>query len=159
MSTNRFRISACALLAVLSGCATIMTPLNYAVPIDSDPPGATVKLDGAALGKTPCTVSLRRNGGKGRTVLLELDGHHPREAKIRAQGNGWIVGNLLFGGPLGLIIDLAGGSYYGLSDKPIRVPMVALTEPAPEAWAPAAAPRPEVSEVGLSPGDAWRRRR
>ncbi|MCU0867242.1 MAG: PEGA domain-containing protein [Planctomycetes bacterium] len=130
-------ITACVPVLALAGCATILGPRTFMIPVDSDPPGATVLHQGNALGVTPCTVPLRRNGRAGQELELRLDGHHPRLVMVQMAGTPWIAANALFPGLLGIVIDLAFGGGYGLDEAPLDVLMVAAHEAAPEPWTPA----------------------
>lgn len=130
-------IAACVPLLALAGCATILGRRTFLIPVDSDPPGATVLHQGNPVGVTPCTVPLRRNGSRGQELELQLAGHHPRSAMVPMAGTPWIAANALFPGILGIVIDLAFGGGYGLAETPLDVLMVPLHSLAPELWTPA----------------------
>lgn len=49
-----------ATVASAGGCATLIYGRSESVPVHSDPPGATVIVDGKPVGDTPLNVSLRR---------------------------------------------------------------------------------------------------
>jgi hypothetical protein len=107
-------IGAIVLLLACSGCATIITGAGQteSVRIVSEPPGATVKIDGNLVGITPTSASLTRKDD--HTVVLELAGFSPVTTHIHSGFNWWTVTNILWGGigcPIGLIVDLASGSF------------------------------------------------
>ena len=51
-------MAAAALVAMLAGCATVAPPA--VTQITSEPPGATITLDGNLLGSTPLTATIRK---------------------------------------------------------------------------------------------------
>lgn len=78
------------------------------------------------VGKAPVTVSLNRGAGffvpERYTVIFEKDGYEKKEIKVTSSMNGWYIGNILFGGIIGLlIIDPATGAMYSLSTKDTNV--------------------------------------
>lgn len=76
--------------------------------IRSNPPGAQVFIDGMTVGSTPFLANLRR---KIRHEIKILREGYLEEARVTRRGfNWWFVGNLIFGGPIGIITDLATGS-------------------------------------------------
>lgn len=93
---------------LMGGCATILNGDHQPVSFSSEPENATVKVDGVAMGKTPCVIPVARKGGDKfiefelngfKTVIVELDNH------IAAAG----FGNIIFGGIIGVGIDAASG--------------------------------------------------
>lgn len=118
-------------LFLMAGCASIIHGSMQNVDITSQPIGARIYIDGEDLGKTPHTVSLRRKGrAKGDkskkdfyAVKIELDGYYPYELKIKREMDGWFLGNLLFGGVIGVIIDASNGSMYKLTPDQIIAQM------------------------------------
>ena len=79
--------------------------------------GAAVLVDGEAVGNTPVVAKMSRN--ERHTITVKLEGYQPFEVKTSRHMNGWVIGNLVFGGPLGLIIDFADGAAYKLTPKEI----------------------------------------
>ena len=149
------RIVAIALLCLLfCSCGTIMGAGPKNVPIDSEPKGATVYYQGVPMGKTPCVVPVRKMS---LDLVLRLDGYHEQVAQVGKSGNGWIVGNILFGGVPGLLIDLFAGGTWVVSDHPLVVPLVTSDQPAPGPWKRPAPPSGRIGQQSqnTSPGDAW----
>ena len=113
-------------ISILS-CASIIHGPSQNVDFSSQPAGAKITIDGNNYGVTPKTVPLRRKGRlKGETgdkkeyeVKLELAGYYPYELKIKREMDGWFLGNLLFGGLIGIIIDASNGSMYKLNPDQI----------------------------------------
>jgi hypothetical protein len=111
------------LLLVTAGtmaCATIINGSSQDVAISSTPTGARVTLDGREYGVTPVVASLARK--KKHTVRIDLEGFAPHELQLNQSVSGWIAGNILFGGLIGLAIDAVTGSMYNL--KPDQVAAV-----------------------------------
>ncbi len=112
----------------LFGCATIVSKSEWPVTITSTPEGADVTItdltEGKKIytGKTPTTVTLSSKGGyfKGKTYKVEIqkEGYTSQTAEIRSTLNGWYLGNILFGGPIGLlIVDPLTGAMWTLEPK------------------------------------------
>lgn len=113
------------LLLPFASCATICNPGPDAVPISSQPPGATVFVDGAAVGVTPMTVILNRSGQ--RTILLRLAGYQDQQIALSTSFNGWFVGTLLLAPILGTVIDLLASNVTTWDTTPISVVLTPAT--------------------------------
>ncbi len=122
------------ILAVLflSGCATILSKSEWPVRIESTPEQADVTIidisNGKKVftGKTPTIVILSSKGGyfKGKTYRVEVskEGYATQSIEIRSTINGWYIGNLLFGGLIGLlIVDPLTGAMWTLDPKDINL--------------------------------------
>jgi hypothetical protein len=91
------------------GCATIMAGGGeQTVRINSTPTGAAVKIDGHEYGVTPTMAKLSRK--ETHLVQLQLAGYAPAETKLEKGLNGWVFGNIIFGGLFGLVVDVVSGS-------------------------------------------------
>jgi hypothetical protein len=97
---------------LLSACASIVSGTKQQVSLQSTPDGATVSVDGQQLGSTPITTELRRKDE--HTVRIELPGYQPYELTLTKHTNGWVFGNIVFGGLIGVIIDASNGAMYKL---------------------------------------------
>lgn len=107
------RISIIVILTLslfLQSCASIINGSRQKVKIDSFPSGATIIVSGQEMGVTPTKINLSRK--KSYSLELEKDGYETESAYITKQFNGWIWGNLIFGGPIGAIIDFGTGASY-----------------------------------------------
>lgn len=102
---------------LLSGCCTLVNTANQKISILSSPTGACVSIDDTKCGKTPLTKRLSRK--KMHTVKIELEGYTPFEITMNRSISGWIWGNVIFGGLIGIIIDVADGSIYKLTPEQI----------------------------------------
>ncbi len=122
------------LLAVLalSGCATMMAGGPDHVHVATNPAGATVFVDNAPVGQTPTTVTLDRAKPKAE-IRLELAGFAPITVTRGKSLNGWIWGNLLLGGLIGVLVDVAANNSEKFDDEPISVGFGANPPPGPEA--------------------------
>jgi hypothetical protein len=101
------------LIATLTACASIMHGGRQDVGFTSTPPNARILVDGSAVGNTPLTTKLERK--KPHTVRLELTGYQAFEAKLERKTSGWVWGNIVFGGVIGVVIDASTGGMYKLT--------------------------------------------
>lgn len=108
----------CALIMLASGCATIATGKFQNVPITSDPPGAKVRADTGESTTTPGGLLLYRN--KSYNLTAEYPGSEPQQAQLKNKVQGWFWGNILLGGIVGGIVDIASGSCDELLPKKVH---------------------------------------
>ena len=71
------------------------------------------------MGQTPVAPDLKRMDK--HIVRIELDGYEPYEFMIDRRVSGWVAGNILFGGLIGVAIDAATGSMYRLDPSEVDV--------------------------------------
>ena len=110
---------AVAVLCLIAyGCATIMHGSSQGIGIRSTPTGAQVSIDNEAFGSTPVVAKLSRK--KDHLVRIALEGYEPYETTITKSTSGWVWGNILFGGLIGLGIDAISGGLYKLKPKQIE---------------------------------------
>ena len=111
----------------LTGCASILGGGSHeTVRVSSNPAGARVRVvDGKGkevhTGTTPFSVSLKRGGGYFANAKYELKatapGYAAKNVPAHAKLNGWYVGNVLFGGLIGLlVVDPISGAMWDLPD-------------------------------------------
>lgn len=115
----------------LSGCASIISGKTQTMTFQSTPELSDITIlnrDGKKIhvGKAPVTVSLNRGAGffvpERYTVIFEKEGYEKKEIKVTPSMNGWYIGNILFGGIIGLlIVDPATGAMYSLNTKETNV--------------------------------------
>jgi hypothetical protein len=119
---------ACVVAGALTGCASIFNGSTQAVTIHSEPQeGAAVTVTNRAgqavhNGTTPLTLTLARGAGyfKGEiyTIRLQKAGFADKEITITPTVSGWYIGNILFGGLIGMIgVDPATGGMYVFPDS------------------------------------------
>lgn len=113
----------CAVLAVflITGCATIMHGSSQEVSISSNPSNAEVTVNQQPMGTTPVVLDLDRKDT--HRVAIELDGHLPYEMTLSRGVSGWVAGNIIFGGLIGLAVDAISGGMYKLSPEQITAEM------------------------------------
>jgi hypothetical protein len=119
------------LSAVALGCASIVSKTQRQITINSSPDQADVTITderGLKLlqGKTPTTVTLKTGGGyfKGKeyTVRIYKEGYGEQTVTISKKLNAWYLGNIIFGGLIGvLIVDPLTGAMWTLDPQEIYV--------------------------------------
>jgi hypothetical protein len=110
-------LTAIALISA-TGCGTIMHGTEQDIAISSNPTGGSVTIDGKPRGKTPATVALSRSDK--HIVKIELEGYMPYEMALTSSVSGWVWGNIVFGGLIGLAVDAASGGMYELNPEQVR---------------------------------------
>ena len=100
---------------VLTGCATIMHGTQQDVGFGSVPTNARITVDNQRSATTPTVMNLSRKDN--HIVRIELDGYLPYEATLTRGVSGWVWGNLVFGGLVGLAVDGISGGLYKLTPE------------------------------------------
>ena len=101
-----------------TGCATIVHGNRQTVTINSEPSGASVKVDGLK-GRTPFSASLARNNDY--VVSIKKEGYKEEQVQITKSFSGLsIIGNLFFL-LFGVVVDFASGSAYNLHPTDVNV--------------------------------------
>ncbi|MHC4076529.1 MAG: hypothetical protein ACYSRZ_09005 [Planctomycetota bacterium] len=111
----------CLLLCVsmlTGGCATVMTGKYQSVPITSEPPGVKVRADTGETVITPGRFHLLRN--EKHTLMAEYPGYESQQVRLHNKAQGWVWGNILLGGVIGLIIDCVSGASDELVPKEVH---------------------------------------
>jgi hypothetical protein len=108
----RIVLGTAALLSTVA-CASIMHGSNQSVAFNSTPAGASISVDGTPMGVTPAVLRLERKSE--HTVRLDLAGYAPFEMQLKKRLSGWVWGNIVFGGIIGVIVDGTTGAMYRLS--------------------------------------------
>lgn len=109
-------LSVIILITVFS-CASIVCGTKQDIQINSDPTGSQVSIDGVKY-TTPVVVKLKR--GSNHSLTFTKEGYKPFTMKIDKEFNSWVLGNLILGGPIGLIIDFVSGAAYKLSPEQVN---------------------------------------
>jgi hypothetical protein len=110
-----------SVLSTLTSCATIMHGTHQAIGISSNPTNASVWVDQAYAGNTPVILGLTRRDN--HIVRIEMEGYQPYEAVFTRQLSGWVFGNIVFGGVIGLAVDAISGGIYMLTPEQIQAEM------------------------------------
>lgn len=112
----------CVALIGASGCATVMSGGSQQVRVDSNPQGATILVNGAAVGMTPGAVAVRR--GRGTSVVVRKKGFQDQPVPLGTTMNPIFWGNIILGGTIGSIVDFATGAYLQYSPDSYYVRLV-----------------------------------
>jgi hypothetical protein len=130
---------AAASLVSMSGCASIMSGSRKNITINSNPPGAHVSVadkNGAEVASltTPCVANLKRGAGyfSGASYVAKIEkpGYQSQEVKIQATANPWTLGNIVFGGVIGLlIVDPVTGGMFMLTPAEIEAQLQPVKKP------------------------------
>jgi hypothetical protein len=145
---------------LLSGCATLVHGTSERVYVDSTPPGAQVDIDdGEQQATTPAEVRLSRSSG--HRLVFHKAGYEDATEHLTSGMSGWILGNVVAGGAIGLVVDAADGAGRKLSADSVKVTLTALPQLPPlataaaavlEHQAPASMPSPKAQPAARSPG-------
>jgi len=103
---------------LLWGCATIMHGTSQKIGISSLPTGAKVSVDNMPLGDTPLFADLKR--GDDHIVTIDMEGYQKVQLTITKSVSGWVWGNIVFGGLIGLAVDAITGGLYNLSPEQLH---------------------------------------
>ncbi len=107
-----------SLLPVGLACASIVHGSRQSVAFTSTPSSARVTVDNELVGNTPVIAKLTRKDK--HVVRIELDGYSPFETTLDRRTSGWVWGNIVFGGLIGLAIDAGTGAMYKLTPEQIN---------------------------------------
>ena len=107
-----------ALAFFMVGCGTIIHGTTQGIGFSSTPSGASITVNNQIHGKTPTVVELSRKDN--HIVKIELPGYQPFEATINRSVSGWVWGNIVFGGLIGLAVDAISGALYKLSPEQLQ---------------------------------------
>ena len=101
----------------LISCGTIMQSTTQEVGISSNPSNAAVTINGQNMGNTPMILDLKRKNSY--MVRFELPGYQTYETNLTRKTSGWVWGNIVFGGIIGLVVDASAGGMYKLTPEQI----------------------------------------
>lgn len=101
----------------LTGCGTILHGTKQSLGISSNPTDAVVTIDSVEIGKTPVVASLKRK--QNHIIRVALQGYAPFEATVTRKVSGWVWGNIVFGGVIGLAVDAISGGLYVLTPEQV----------------------------------------
>lgn len=108
-------------VCLLSGCATIINSDSQYVSINSQPPGASVYLEGNYF-ITPAKVLLKRGHPmKDLQLIFQKEGYKPAYANIEQRPSGWLWLNIFNGVIPGVTIDFITGGAFNLTPSEISV--------------------------------------
>ena len=100
-------------VSLFNACATIFSGTKQKVSLTTNPQGARVYVNGVDKNViTPCEVKVPRKSSI--TYTFQKDGYEDGNVKQSGTFNAMVVGNLIFGGIPGGLIDYASGAWYKL---------------------------------------------
>lgn len=114
-----------SLLAISSGCATIIHGTTQDIGITTDPSEADLLVDGSERYKSPTKVTLKRKDD--HMVEISKDGYHKENVNIKSVMSGVVAGNLLAGGLIGIGVDALSGGASRLVPESVDVRLRPLT--------------------------------
>jgi len=108
-----YRIFAIISLSCLAACAGSVTERSHKVTVITEPPNAscTLERDGVRtrlIGGTPLTFVVTRDSGD-IEVECKLAGYQKTSGTLRSGLEPLLIGNVLTGGPVGLVRDIGTG--------------------------------------------------
>jgi hypothetical protein len=106
------------ILLVIQSCGTIIQGTTQQVGISSSPTNANVAINGVNVGSTPVMIDLKRKDS--HIVRITLDGYQIYETTLTRKVSGWVWGNIVFGGLIGLVVDSSTGGMYKLTPEQIQ---------------------------------------
>ena len=92
-------------LGANSGCVALFKGRGDDVRFESDPPGASVSLDGEEIGHTPLTHWVHHGS---HAVSMKKDGYDPATGVLQSSFSGWFL--LDFIGTIGILVDVGFGT-------------------------------------------------
>ena len=98
---------------------------SQGIGLSSSPTNATVTVDNKPLGNTPVVATLSRKDT--HVVKFEMAGFLPYETNVMRKVSGWVWGNIVFGGLIGLGVDALTGGLYELSPDQVTANLSKLT--------------------------------
>lgn len=113
-------------LISMTSCATIVSPTQQCIAFNSTPSGAQVWVDDMPVGKTPTQVALAC--WEEHIVKIEHEGYEPFVGKLSRGVNGWVFGNIVFGGVFGAVVDYASGAMYKLKPNEIHACLAEMNQ-------------------------------
>ncbi|CAL68013.1 PEGA domain-containing protein [Christiangramia forsetii] len=122
---NLFKILPLAAFLVLQSCATIVSGSKQTVKFNSEPKAATVYINEIPIGKTPVEKKLKRN--QKYQVLIKMEGYQTYETTLSKKFNEWYIGNVIFGGLIGLVVDPITGAMYKLTPNELSSNLIPST--------------------------------
>jgi hypothetical protein len=121
------------LCSTATGCAALMAGGPDVIPVNTNPPGAQVYVDGRFAGVTPTVVKLSRHGHG--LVQIYLPGFMPIELRRDKHLNGWFVlSALMVFFIIPPVVDLISGDWQRFDDTGIALGMTPLANTPPPSW-------------------------
>jgi len=110
----------CVLQIFNAGCASIIHGGKQTVRIETNPPGAAVRVGHGHMEMvSPANLVLKRKHEY--EIKVEKPGYRTEYIEVDNNLGGWFWGNLLSWGIIGIIVDLCNGAAYNLEPKEVRI--------------------------------------
>lgn len=113
----------------VAGCASIVSKSSWPVSVQSNPTGARCVIankEGVQVhaGETPLALTLNASSGfftsQDYSITCDKEGYQTAKAEMPSSLNGWYLGNIIFGGLIGiLIVDPATGAMWKLEETTV----------------------------------------
>lgn len=113
-----------SLVPVLAACGTIVNGSSQPIAINSTPTAARITVNGVEMGNTPMTLNLARK--QQHAINLQLPGYDPYSINLTRSMSGWVWGNVIFGGLIGLAVDAGTGGLYKLSPDQVNTTLARM---------------------------------
>jgi hypothetical protein len=113
--------SSLAIALLTTSCATIISGSKQNIKFSSNPSAATIYIDEVEVGKTPFEIKLARKSE--HSIMIKLEGYQTYETKLTKGFNAWYIGNIVFGGLIGIIVDPITGAIYNLTPDQVSAQM------------------------------------
>lgn len=109
--------TAAIVVAIAAACGTIIHGTRQDVGVSSTPTGAQVVVDNMPLGQTPVVAKLTRKDN--HVIRITMPGYQTFETNVTRSVSGWVWGNIVFGGLIGLAVDAISGGLYKLRPEQV----------------------------------------
>lgn len=116
---------ALAIAASGGGCATIARGTTYPVMLSSTIPGAKVLFRGDPV-PLPCVLKVPKSY-RVQNLYVYADGYHCDVVQLHPRMTGWIFGNLLFGGAIGVLVDSCTAAHMEFREDNVQVDLAPAT--------------------------------
>ena len=144
------------LVALSTGCASIVTGGKQPITVNSNVPGAAVAVNGQQVGVTPFVGEVKRDSTAHLTV--SKPGYNPQSIVLTTTLEPWFWGNIILGGFFGSSTDAGTGAMnkyapdtYVVTLVPSGPPPVAASPFDAPAGAPPGAPPAMVPAAATAP--------
>lgn len=118
----------------LLGCASVVRGTTEHIQFMTDPPGAEARTTIGFSCITPCGIPLSRKDEF--TVIFTKQGYQPEQVAVRTQvgggGAAGVAGNILLGGAVGIVADVATGAALDHCPNPVVVFMYPIGKRKPD---------------------------
>lgn len=115
---KKFILIAVFAVVLFTSCSTIMTGTSENVTFNANVEKAKVYVDGIYRGDTPLILDLESK--KSYTIQIEAEGYNSYTTMINKKTSGWVLGNVIIGGVVGIVVDVVTGGIYVLDENEIN---------------------------------------